>query len=132
LKPASKTRKLPVLVIEDEPSVMAFVRSALEREGYAVAQVRSGREAIELLKISEFSGIISDMRTPGGVGGAEVREWVLGNRAELANKILFTTGDTANEDTATILKSSGVPYLEKPFRVQQLLAMVTRILGRPE
>lgn len=132
MKPASKARRLPVLVIEDEPSVMAFVRSALEREGYSVVPARSGREALEMLKTTDFSGIISDMRTPGGVSGSEVREWVLGNRATLANKILFTTGDTANEETAAILKSSGVPYLEKPFRVQQLLAMAAKVLGKPE
>ena len=59
--------KLPVLIIEDEPSVMSFVKAALERAGYGVETANSGVEALPILEAREFLGVVSDMRTPGGV-----------------------------------------------------------------
>ena len=123
--------RLPILVIEDEPSVMAFIRAALERRGYAVRSVSSGAKALPLLQSTEFAGVISDMRTPGGVDGADVWAWLRANRPALLPRLIFITGDIANEETAATLRRTGAPYVEKPFRVQQLLSMVEKILGRP-
>jgi hypothetical protein len=41
------------------------------------------------------------------------------------------SGDTANSDTQQLLKQSGTPCIEKPFRVQQLLTMVENTFGKP-
>ena len=57
--------RTPILVIEDEPSVSAFLRAALERKGYAVVPTSSGAEGLELLATRQFRGVISDIRTPG-------------------------------------------------------------------
>jgi two-component system NtrC family sensor kinase len=70
------------------------------------------------------------MRTPGGVDGADVHTWLSKNRPDLANRMLLITGDTVNEETAAALLRTGVPYIEKPFRVQQLLAAIEKIMGR--
>ena len=63
---------LPLLLVEDERSVMDFIRTALERNGYACHPANSAAEGIRALEAGHFSGIISDMRTPGGVDGADV------------------------------------------------------------
>jgi CheY-like chemotaxis protein len=102
-------RPLPVLVIEDEPSVMSFVRAALERAGYSVATASSGAEALPMLEQGEFLGIVSDMRTPGGVDGADVHAWLSANRPELVPKLIFITGDIVNEETAQTLIKTGAP-----------------------
>jgi two-component system NtrC family sensor kinase len=122
-------RGLPLLIIEDEPSVMAFLKSALERNGYETVCANSAKAGLELLSSQQFRGIISDMRTPGGVTGADVHKWVTIHRPELAQKILFITGDTVNQETLTLLKKTGAPCIEKPFRVSQLLTMLTHLLG---
>lgn len=124
--------RLPLLVIEDERSVMDFVRTALERSGYACHTANSAAEGIRALEAHQFSGIISDMRTPGGASGADVHSWIVANRPELKERMLFITGDTVNEETMKALQNTGVPYIEKPFRVQQLINTVERIFGRPE
>jgi len=121
---------LPLLLIEDEPAVMNFVRLALERHGYACTAANSAVDGIRLLESRRFSGIISDMRTPGGATGADVHAWLVAHRPQLKNRILFITGDTVNEDTMNALVSTGVPYIEKPFRVQELMVTVERIFGR--
>ena len=55
--PASgESQPLPVLLIEDEPAVMAYVRATLERSGYAVVCTESGAEGLRLLESGEISG----------------------------------------------------------------------------
>ena len=65
-----------ILVIEDEPSVAAFMRTALERRGYDVMPSPSAAEGLRLLATNEFRGVISDFRTPGGINGADLHDWV--------------------------------------------------------
>ena len=125
-----RSNSLPVLLIEDEPAVMNFVRSALERSGYKVVCAESGADALGLLARGEFHGVISDMRTPGGVDGAQVHAWIAAHRPELASKLVFITGDIANEETAATLLRTGAPCVEKPFRVQQFISIIEKTMGK--
>jgi DNA-binding NtrC family response regulator len=125
-----KSACAPVLLIEDEPAVMDFVRSALERNGYKVVCAESGANALHLLAGGDFHGVVSDMRTPGGVDGAQVHAWIAAHRPELASKLVFITGDIANEETAATLRRTGAPCVEKPFRVQQFITVVEETMGK--
>lgn len=120
----------PVLLIEDEPAVMALVRAVLEGHGYTVVPTESGAEALQLLTKGDFHGVVSDMRTPGGVDGAQVYAWIAVNRPELATRLVFITGDIANEETAATLRRTGAPCVEKPFRVQEFISVVEKTLGK--
>lgn len=128
--PALST-KLPILLIEDEPSVIAFLRAALERRGYAVVDAGSGEEGLKRLSKGRYAGVISDIRMPGAVNGAEVHDWILKNRPELKSRIILISGDTANSETQTLLSESSTPCIEKPFRVQQLISTVETTFGKP-
>jgi len=132
LLPAMKPSVLPVLLIEDEPAVMAYVRAALERSGYPVVCCESGAEALGLLVNGEFLGIVSDMRTPGGVDGGQVHAWITRHRPDLASRVVFITGDIANEETVATLRATGAPCVEKPFRVQQFIEVVSKAMGKAQ
>ncbi len=119
----------PVLVIEDEPSVVAFIQAALERSGYSVVAAPSGVDALRLLAQGDFRGVISDMRTPGGVTGADVHAWIATHRRDLVGRVIFVTGDTVNEETTRLLHETGAPCIEKPFRVADLIAAVREKFG---
>jgi DNA-binding response OmpR family regulator len=123
---------LPILIVEDEPAVMEFMRTALERNGYATVAAASGVEALELLAGGEYLGVITDMRTPGGVSGADLHAWIEAHRRDLVARVIFVTGDTVNENTAAVLQHTGAPFVEKPFRMQQLIAMVEKTFGKPQ
>jgi DNA-binding response OmpR family regulator len=118
---AATLARLPLLLIEDERSVMEFIRTALERNGYACSTANSAAEGIRTLETGRFGGIISDMHS-----------WIVLHRPELKDRMLFITGDTVNENTMKALQSTGVPYIEKPFRVQELINIVERIFGKAE
>ncbi len=126
------SEKLPVLLIEDEPAVASFVKAAMERAGYLVVTAASGVEALPLLETGEFKGVVSDMRTPGGVDGADVHAWLATNRPALVSKLIFITGDIVNEETAQTLAKTGAPCVEKPFRIQQLMEVVKKVMGSPQ
>jgi two-component system NtrC family sensor kinase len=121
----------PILLIEDEPSVTAFLRAALERHGYAVANASSGAQGLDMLNGGKYSGVISDIRMPGAINGAEVHAWIQKNRPELCARIILISGDTANSETQAFLARSGTPCIEKPFRVQQLMTIVEKTFGKP-
>jgi CheY-like chemotaxis protein len=110
--PVAKPAVLPVLLIEDEPAVMSYVRAALERSGYSVVCTESGADGLQLLQSGEFLGVVSDMRP------------------ELAARIVFITGDIANEETVATLRQTGAPCVEKPFRVQQFISVVEKTMGK--
>lgn len=130
--PASARKaRARILVIEDEPSVAAFLRTALERRGYEVTASSSAVEGLRLLALHDFRGVISDFRTPGGITGADIHDWLVRHRPEMASRIIFITGDTASDETIALLALAGTPCVEKPFRVQQLIEAVEKTIGKP-
>lgn len=130
--PALKPSVLPILLVEDEPAVMAYVQAALERSGYPVVCCESGVEALRLLENGAFLGIVSDMRTPGGVDGGQVHAWLEQHRPDLASKVVFITGDIANDETVATLRQTGAPCVEKPFRVQQFIEVISKTMGKAQ
>ena len=129
-QPSTKPAGPPVLLIEDEPAVMAYVRAVLERSGYSVVCTESGVDALRLLEQGEFQGVVSDMRTPGGVDGGDVYAWIAEHRPQLAPRLVFITGDIANEETVATLQKTGAPCVEKPFRVKQFISVVEKTMGK--
>ncbi|HEX9234545.1 MAG TPA: response regulator [Candidatus Acidoferrum sp.] len=127
----STTPANSILLIEDEPSVTAFVRAALERHGYTVVPASSGAEGLERLIDGSFGGVISDIRMPGAINGAEVHEWIRNHRPELQHRVILMSGDTANSKTQALLANSGIPCIEKPFRVEKLISVVESTFGKP-
>jgi CheY-like chemotaxis protein len=129
--PPAVGQSAPILLIEDEPSVIAFLKAALERRGYSVVDAASGAEGLKRLAGGRYAGVISDIRMPGTVNGAEVHAWIQKNRPELGSKIILISGDTANSETQDLLARSGTPCIEKPFRVHQLMSVVEKTFGKP-
>jgi DNA-binding NtrC family response regulator len=129
--PKASKALLPILLIEDEPSVSAFVRAALERRGYNVVQAKTGAEGIRELAAGTYLGVISDIRMPGELNGADVHQWIQHHRPELCRRIILISGDTANSETQSLLSGSTTPCIEKPFRVQQLISTVEITFGKP-
>jgi DNA-binding NtrC family response regulator len=121
----------PILLIEDEKSVSAFVRAALERRGYTVVQAANGDEGLRHLAQGKYAGVITDIRMPGKINGADVHHWIKDNRPELSQRIILISGDTANSETQKLLTKSTTPCIEKPFRVQQLISIVETTFGKP-
>jgi CheY-like chemotaxis protein len=123
---------LPVLVVEDEELLLSFLTTAVERGGVKAVGAASGREALGLLQHGEFSAIVSDLRMPGGIGGAEIYDWVGQNRPELSSRFLFISGNIHDPLAQQTRERTGALFIEKPFRIAHLLELIKKILARNE
>ena len=64
------TREVNVLVVDDEPSLRKVFRTSLTASGFAIAEARSGEEAVEILPQRPFDLVLLDINMPG-IGGVE-------------------------------------------------------------
>src|SRR5258708_1457406 len=112
MKVQSTAAAAPILLIEDEPSVTAFFRAALESRGYAVPKASSVAQGRDMLSGGTFSGVTSDIRMPGAVNGGEVHAWIQKNRPELGARIILISGNPANSETQAFFAQSGTPCIE--------------------
>ena len=108
-----------ILVVEDEPTVAQLTSDVMTDEGYSVEMLLDSREALTRLENNSFALVICDLKMPHVDGPALYRALVL-RGSLLRHNFLFVTGDTMSPRTLDFLKTSGLPYLAKPFLVEEL------------
>jgi DNA-binding response OmpR family regulator len=117
-----------LLAIEDESALAALIRTALERNGFAVDIARSLSEAEDHLAVAAYDAVILDLSLPDGDG-----LWLLRTlRARGASlPILVLTARDGPEDRVTGLDAGADDYLVKPFHMPELTARLRALLRRP-
>jgi signal transduction histidine kinase/FixJ family two-component response regulator len=129
VEPLKKNPGAPsrILVVEDEQTIAQLVRDVLREDGHQVDTTLESHEALRLLARNEYDLVICDLRMPRLDGEAFYQSLVrIGN--PIRHRIIFTTGDTLGPRTLTFLESTGLPYLAKPFLVEELKLAVSRML----
>jgi two-component system NtrC family sensor kinase len=127
------TKRLRVLVVDDEPHILHYMRATLEAWGHIPVVARDGEEALNVTAVEDFDLVISDLRMPR-VDGREFYEALVRRQPALAARLVFSTGDTVRGDTLAFLESLDRPYLHKPFslgELRTLLADIAREGGAP-
>jgi len=115
-----------ILVVDDDPSLLAVVARRLEREGYQVRTAPSGPAALRHLEASWPALVIVDLMMPGMDGFELCRRIKL--LADLP--ILVLSAVDASEAKVSALESYAEDYVTKPFDPDELIARVQRILRR--
>lgn len=110
-----------VLVIEDEPGIVDFVRRGLEAEGFAVEAASDGVEGERLALDGSFDAIVLDLMLPRR-GGLEVLQSVRRAIPNVPVIVLSARGEI--EDRVEGLEAGAVDYLVKPFSMAELVARV--------
>ncbi|HEU4955185.1 MAG TPA: ATP-binding protein, partial [Gemmatimonadales bacterium] len=126
VRPGAPARRLRVLVVDDEPHILHYMRATLEAWGHIPVVASDGEEALALAGRDDFDLLISDLRMPR-LGGREFYEELVRRRPELAARLVFSTGDTVRGDTLAFLESLGRPYLHKPFSLAELRRLLDDI-----
>jgi two-component system NtrC family sensor kinase len=126
--PPADVRTLAVLVVDDEPHILHYIRSTLEAWGHSVVTVSDGHAGLERAIAESFDLIISDLRMPR-LGGREFFQALLDRAPRAAARVAFSTGDTVRGDTLDFLESSGRPCLQKPFSLAELRALLRDAAG---
>jgi DNA-binding response OmpR family regulator len=110
-----------ILVIEDEPGIVDFVRRGLEAEGFAVESALDGLEGERLVLKGGFDAVVLDLMLPGR-GGLEILAVV--QRATPSLPVIVLTARGEIEDRVAGLEAGAVDYLVKPFSMAELVARV--------
>jgi DNA-binding response OmpR family regulator len=110
-----------VLVVEDEPGIVDFVRRGLQATGFAVEVALDGIEGERLALGESFDAIVLDLMLPGR-SGLEVLAAVRGAKSNVPVIVLTARGEI--EDRVAGLEAGAVDYLVKPFSMAELVARV--------
>jgi two-component system response regulator MprA len=117
-----------VLVADDDPDIVSFVKRGLVYEGYEVDTAADGWETLEKARLSPPDLVILDVMMPG-IDGIEVAK-----RLRQSGKIpvLMLTARGTVADKVAGLDSGADDYLVKPFDFDELLARIRALLRRGE
>jgi CheY-like chemotaxis protein len=116
-----------VLVVEDEPTVAQLIADVLKEEGHAVEAVLDSQEGLTQLSRRPFDLVICDLRMPR-LDGPAFYDVLVRSGSPLQHSILFITGDILAPRTQEFLEGGRLPYLAKPFLVEELKLAVNRLL----
>ncbi len=108
-----------ILIVDDEPDVLAALEDILVLQGHAVHAVSSGVEALDALKVQKFDGMLSDIRMPG-MDGQELFRTIRTEHPDMVDHIAFITGNDLSDQTKIFLDTCNRPYLGKPFIPQEV------------
>jgi len=119
--------KLRVLVVEDEPTVAQLITDVLTEEGHEVEAVLDGAEGLERVLHEPCDLVICDLKMPRLDGQAFYKALMeAGSPAQ--HRVLFITGDTLARRTLDFLDRHSLPYVAKPFQVEELKRAVHQVL----
>jgi two-component system OmpR family response regulator len=116
-----------ILVVDDEPSIVDAVATALRYEGYDVEEAATGRDALEAVTRREPDLIVLDWMLPD-IAGIEVGKRLRARGFKSA--VLFLTAKDATENKVEALRAGGDDYVTKPFSLAEVVARVEAILRR--
>ena len=110
-----------ILVVDDEPDLVRFIRRAFEAEGYQVLTATDGAEGLRLAMTEDPDLIVLDLLMPG-VDGHAVLSGVLVSHPAMRVLVLSAAADV--EARVSCLERGAVDFLAKPFAIRELLARV--------
>jgi DNA-binding response OmpR family regulator len=117
-----------VLIVDDEPGIVRFVRRALEMAGHTVVGTNDGAHSLQLNSEQDPDLVILDLLMPG-LGGLGVLAAIMTDRPETRVLVLSAVGDV--ETRVRCLELGAADYLVKPFAISELLARVQSRLREP-
>jgi two-component system copper resistance phosphate regulon response regulator CusR len=116
-----KTKRMSILVVEDEQKVAAFLRSGLEQQGYEVDVAYDGYAGERLAALKDYSVIILDVIIPVK-NGIQVCQQI--KRAKPYVPVIMLTALGTTDDKLTGFDAGADDYLLKPFEFKELLARI--------
>src|SRR5438067_4094647 len=119
-------RKPVVLIVDDEPQIIEFLRMGFGYEGFNVCIARTGPEALQAVTAQHPDIVILDVMLPG-LNGLEVAQQI---RKAHDTCIIMLTAKEDVEDRVAGLDMGADDYVTKPFVFKELMARVRAVLRR--
>jgi len=118
-----------VLVVDDQEDIREMARLVLAGAGYEVATARSGREGLKMVRQAPFDLVLLDIDMPELDGWSTLRLLRADEAFDTLPVAMFSVKSSVS-DKLSGLKDGAVDYITKPFRVDELISRVSRILAQ--
>ena len=119
-------RQNAILIVDDEPKIVRFIKASLELAGYDVLTAETGSVALDRINVEQPELIILDLGLPD-IDGFDVLRQV---RAHSTIPIIILTARDNEKDKVYGLELGADDYLTKPFGTQELKARIEAVLRR--
>jgi two-component system response regulator PilR (NtrC family) len=117
-----------VLVVDDERSMREFLAICLRREGHQVSVAESGERALESLAGAPADIVVTDLKMPGKVDGLGLLRGI--RERGLDTEVIVVTAFATPETAIAAMKQGAYDYLTKPFKVDEINAVIHRALEK--
>ncbi len=122
--PVVRDRSRPtLLLVEDDPLLLDAMAHLLNDQGYAVTQMESGNQAIDMLDFKDFDTIVSDWHMHDG-SGADLYRWIMQHKPHLAARVVFLS-EADQDDSGPV--APGRPMFRKGQDSQALTEVLREI-----
>ncbi|HSJ25809.1 MAG TPA: response regulator transcription factor [Longimicrobiales bacterium] len=118
---------MKLLVIDDDPLIIEFVRRGLQEDGYTVDSAVTGSEGLLCARVGKYDAVILDVGLPDASGFDIARAM---RREADATPILMLTARTGTDNLVAGLDSGADDYLTKPFDLRELRARLRALTRR--
>ena len=126
-EPVSRGKK--ILIVDDEPAICHICQRVLTQEGFEVDIASNGKVAQTMMEEKQYDLGLVDIKIPV-MSGKELYYWLRTRQPQLANRVVFTTGDVMGGDTKGFLEQTKRPFLAKPFTPDDLKTIMKEALLR--
>ena len=126
VKEIIKLNKKIILVVEDDHFFREAICDVLKKK-YTVLEAPNGKVATEILSLSDFDLVLSDIQMPG-LTGLELLEWSKKNKPV---PFVIMTGFSMVLETQTAYELGATGFIAKPFKNAELIAVLEGILSAP-
>ncbi|MEX2476648.1 EAL domain-containing protein [Marinobacter sp.] len=116
-----------ILVVDDEPRLLASLASLLRSQQYQVTEAESGRRACQLIDSETFDLALLDLRMPE-VDGFDVMNRMATSQPECG--VVVVSGESSFTSVSRALRRGALDYIRKPFDPDELLATVEGVVGK--
>ena len=125
--PKPSTVGMNLLVVDDEAGIRDLYSETLQEQGYSVDEAVDGESAWAMVQDKSYDCVLLDLRMPG-LNGQQLFDLIHDYDVEIANRIIFLTGDILNPHVKDFIAGLGNPVLVKPFTLTDLRNCVREFL----
>jgi len=117
-----------ILIVEDEPGIVAFLKQGLEEESFAIDVANEGKKGLQLALTGEYDLLLLDWMLPGLSGIEICRQF---RKEYESTPVIFLTAKDTLDETVFGLQSGANDYIKKPFHFEELLERI-KVQLRPK
>lgn len=118
---------MKILVVEDEPDMLANIQQTLEKEDYVVETAKNFNSAMEKIGVYDYDCILLDISLPDG-NGLELLKSL--KKRGISDGVIIVSAKDSLDDRLQGLNLGADDYLPKPFHMAELNARVKAVLRR--